>query len=85
MRPFAVTPCFACNHRHLPGGVVTVEIKGAVLGTDSARNRGFQAPSGLWAWKRSKGHLDMTRSSAFPAARSELTRTNTFLTAKKCL
>ena len=82
MRPFAITPCFACNHRHLLGGVVTVEIKGAVLGTDSARNRGFRAPGGLWAWKRSEGF--------FPVGREFLltrwgVRTNTFLTVKKCL
>ncbi len=53
-RSSVVAPRFACNHRHPLGGVVTFELRGRVLGTDSARNRGVRAPGGLWAWKRSE-------------------------------
>jgi hypothetical protein len=34
-RSSVVAPRFACNHRHPLGGVVTFELRGRVLGTDS--------------------------------------------------
>ena len=68
MGAFAVTPRFACNHGSPLGGVVTLEIRGRVLGTDSTLNRGFRAPGGLWVQKRFGGSLGRCSAGPLQAA-----------------
>ena len=49
-------------------GVVTLEIRGRVLGTDSTLNRGFRAPGGLWVQKRFGGSLGRCSAGPLQAA-----------------